>query len=182
MEYVPTHQLSSAQLWGSREGWGGGMCNECMHLRNNSIKSISPPTMCCSLALPVTNKHLPPNVPACGGNWLRRDQPLNLNGRFIVSKPRRLHASQVSKPCHTTFYRSCCWSAAGRRENNEFHLSALVSGSVFARAVSPPGCHTYLPHLKERSAVHIFSNTRVCFLLYSEERLERSGESPILKI
>lgn len=48
--------------------------------------------------------------------------------------------------------------------------------------VAPPGCHTYLPHLKERSAVHIFSNTRVCFLLYSEERLEHSGESPTLKI
>lgn len=118
----------------------------------------------------------------CGGNWLRRGSTLELNGCFIVSKPRWLLASRVLKPCHTTFCHSCCWSAASMRGNNEFHLSASVSGSVFARAVSPPGCHTYLPHLKERSAVHIFSNTRVCFLLYSEERLERSGESPPLKI
>lgn len=159
------------------------MRNEYRHPRNNSIKSISPPTLCCSLALPVSNAHLPPNVPARGGNWLHRGSTLELNGRFIVSRTyRRLLASQVLKPCHTTFCRSCCWSAASRRGNNEFHLSASVSGSAFACAVSAPGCHTYLPHLKERSAVHIFSNTRVCFLLYSEERLEHSGESPPLKI
>lgn len=91
MECVPTHQLSFARLWGSREGSEGcgRMRNEYMHPRNNFIKSISPPTLCCSLALPVNNTHLPPNVPACGGNWLRRGSTLELNGRFRVSKPRR---------------------------------------------------------------------------------------------